>query len=245
MSVQLVGSPRPSRKMVLGMVPVLVVVLAAGLIVGEVMDDVPLVYAAGNHAPNTPCTFPDVTYKSALEVSHHTAPSYVGNPTVVEPDTGESWRFDVYWYPAGTTPGQVLMQAWADVDWNGSSWVLSNVDLSMAAGLITAINICQGATCNAGGGAVHSWDYKLIVNVVDPEPGGSNLDHVTDVTTDVDDGDTIEDPTETQGYCYEGTAVQPTSQSFGDTDYNADWGMAGRCPYNCGIDGASVTITYD
>jgi hypothetical protein len=85
------------------------------------------------------------------------------------------------------------------------------------------------------------------VDLNDPELNltGYNLDSVTYTTVDVDDGDTIEDPTQTQGYCYEGTAVQPTSQTFGATDYNADWGMAGRCPYNCTITGASTTITYD
>jgi hypothetical protein len=242
MSVHLVRSPRLSRKMVFGMVPVLVVVLAAGLLVGALMDDVPLVYAVGNHAPNTPCTYPDVTYTSALEVTHQTGPGYAGDPTVVEPDTGESWRITAYWYPAGWPPGQVTAQATADVDWNGSSWVLSNV--TGTGGPIVAIGICQGDTCDAGGGAVHSWDYKLIVDVADIYLG-NNLATVAYVTTAVDDGDTIEDPTQTQGYCYEGTSVQPTSQSFGTTDSNQDWGTAGRCPYNCDITGASVTLTYD
>lgn len=202
----------------------------------------PPVYAVGVHAANTACTYPDVTKTSALEVTHQTGPSYLGSPTVVEPDTGERWKIEAFWYPAAAPPAQVLETAFVDVDWNGSSWVLSNMTLTTN---IVGITICQGSTCDAGGGNVHSWNYKLIVNLNDPGALGYNLDNVRYTTVNVDDGTTVEDPSRTYGDCYLGTAVQPTSQAFGATDYNADWGTAGRCPYNCTITGASTTITYD
>ena len=55
--------------------------------------------------------------------------------------------------------------------------------------------------------ALSTRGYKLIVIVLPALPPASNLDHVTYTTTSVDDGDTVEDPTETQGNCYLGTAV--------------------------------------
>ena len=79
---------------------------------------------------------------SAITVTHQTGPSYLGNPTVVEPDTGESWRIEAYYYPADRV-GEVLVYAYADVDWNGSAWVLSNVQLPGTAGIV-GVNILPG-----------------------------------------------------------------------------------------------------
>lgn len=68
---------------------------------------------------------------------------------------------------------------------------------------------------------------------------------MTYTTTSIDDGDTIEDPTETQGNCYTDASVSPTSQTFGATDYQWDWGSGPRCPYNCFTPGTTVTLLYD
>jgi hypothetical protein len=244
MTVTVVGRTRPGRQASAVLGALMILSLSIGMLAGRILPEATKVYgqAGGNHGANTPCNPPDTTYTSALQVTHQTGPSYTGNPTVVEPDTGESFAITGYWYPAAGPPAQLMATGTADVDWNGSSWVLSNG--AGFGGVLAAVSICQGDTCNAGGGAVHSWDFKLIVDVQGVY-GGLYLDHVSYATTAVDDGYTVEDPTETQGDCYLGTAVQPTSQSFGASEYHADWGAAGKCPFNCTITGASMTITYD
>ena len=70
----------------------------------------------------------------------------------------------------------------------------------------------------------------MIVNLA-PAIVGANpyLDRVVYTTTSVDDGYTIEDPTETQGNCYTDASVSPTTQTFGATDYQYDWGSGPRC----------------
>ena len=242
MSVRMVGETRLGRRAVVGLVLVLVVTLVGGYLGGGLARDVPQVLASGTHPANSACPGSDVTVTSSIEVTHQTGPGYLGSATVVEPDDSQDWTIDAYWYPAANPPGETKQTATATVTWNGSSWVLSNVTLPAD---INAIGICQGDSCDAGGGSVHSWSYKLIVDLNDPIAGANpNLDHVTYTTSSVDDGYTVEDPTRTQGDCYLGTAVQPTSQSFAATDYQADWGT-GRCGYSCDSGGTSVTLTYD
>jgi hypothetical protein len=164
---------------------------------------------------------------------------------VVEPNTGENWKIDAYYYPGTNPPGQTLWTAYADVDWTGSTWVTTNVTLPIG-GPFISVDVCQTATCDAGGGSVHSWEYKLTVDLAPAIAGPNpNLDHVTYTTIDVDDGYTVEDPTETYGDCYTDSAVQPTSQTFGATDYQYDWGYGLRCPYNCDTPGTTVTLYYD
>lgn len=199
---------------------------------------VPVAYA---QQPGFICPAGDKTKTSALTVTHHTAPSYLGTSTVVEPDVGETWNIALLWENRAQS-------AWTSeaftvtVSWNGSQWVLSGAVLPAG---VKAIGICQGDTCDAGGGSVHGWTYKLILDVYDPYPGGNhNLKQVVYTTTSVDDGYTIEDPSEVQGNCYLNDAVSPTSQTFSATDGPPYWD-SNRCPYNCYTAGASVTIEYD
>jgi hypothetical protein len=216
------------------------IVLAAGFLAGVPTGEVPPAYAVNcSHGVNYAC--PGGTTTSALTVSHHTAPSYLGTSTVVEPDDGETWAIRAQWCP--TLGGAESTEtAYATVSWDGSSWSLSNVTTTANIG---QISICDVDSCDAGGGDVHSWSYKLIVDLTDPYPGtGDNLSLVAYTTTSVDDGSLVMDPTETQGDCYLGASVSPTSQTFTGTDSTPYWGI-NRCPFGCGTPGASVTLLYD
>ena len=105
-------------------------VLLLGLVVGFLADvrqgDVPSVGAAVCKASNGACTGGDLTKTSALGVTHLTTNGE--NAIPVEPDTGESWAIKAYWNTAGSGVGclEYTETATVDVDWNGSSWVLSN-----------------------------------------------------------------------------------------------------------------------
>jgi len=216
--------------------------IVAGFLAGMPADVAP-VHAAQCKSANAYCV--SGTETSALTVSHHTSPSYAGTSTVVEPDDGESWSITAYWNtmwpPLPCT--QLTETAYAPVSWDGSSWVTSNVTLTNN---IVDISVCQGSTCDAGGGSTHAWEYKLIVELNDPIRVGlgpwHNLRSVVYTTTSIDDGYTIEDPTETQGDCYTDASVSPTSQTFGATDALAYWS---RCNHNCSVSGVSTTILYD
>jgi hypothetical protein len=241
MSVRIVGSTKPGKAAQLGTGALVLFALVTGFLAGLPRGDVSPVYA-GTHGRNYDCGVNNSTKTSALYVNHYTGPGYTGGPTVVQPDTGERWSITAHWYPTSGS-ADYYETAYVTVNWNGSAWATSNVQ---TASNILGISICQGDTCDAGGGNVHGWDYTIIVDIRDPETAtGSayNLDNVYYVTTSVDGGYTVEDPTGTQPPCYLGTAVSPTSQSFNATDYNAYWG-SGRCPFSCTVSGASVTLYY-
>jgi hypothetical protein len=201
---------------------------------------VPVAYAY--KGANFNCPGGDTTKTSALTVTHRTPEVHEGSSRVVEPDTGETWAITAWWEAGGPPWGQTSQTAYATVDWNGSAWVLSNVQLTQA---IVGIGICQVDTCTDSESNTHSWNYKLVVDVKDPEPVTTyNLREVVYVTTSVDDGYTVEDPTHTHGYCWLDAAVSPTSQTFTAYDNPAVWD-SNRCPYTCYTAGASVTITYE
>jgi len=149
-AVLLVHRSRANAGSVLALVPVLLLALVIGMLAGTPTGDVPPVYAAYCTQPaNYPCG--DGRTTSALAVTHHTSPGH-GTSTVVEPDTGETWAITAQWCP--TAGGQENLEyAYATVSWSGSQWQLSNVTLSNN---IVGVSICQGDTCDAGGGAVHS-----------------------------------------------------------------------------------------
>lgn len=162
------------RIIVVAAVTVGLIALAAGFLAGVPSGGVPLAYASGTHPANTACPGGnDPTVTSAMTVSHHTAPSYLGTSTVVEPNTGESWRIDAYYYPGALPAGQTLVQAWVDVDWNGSSWVASNITLP-GSGEIVSVDVCQTDTCDAGDNSVHSWEYKLTVDLLGTRVGANS-----------------------------------------------------------------------
>lgn len=64
------------------------------------------------------------------------------------------------------------------------------------------------------------------------------------LTTLIDDGSLVMDPTRAQGDCYLGASVEPTSQWFGATDATPYWSSS-RCTFGCSVEGASVTLLYD
>jgi hypothetical protein len=220
----------------------------AGFLAGA-PTGVPVATAAACKAGNPACGAPDTTKTSAMSVNHHTSPSYLGTSTVVQADSGESWSITAYWNTAGFGDCWERSEtATVDVDWNGSAWVLSNKSLTTN---IVGIDICSGDTCD-GGDTTLGWNYKLTVDITDPVAVGLtnyNLRTVQYTTTSVDDGYTIEDPTETYGDCYEDASVSPTSQS--NTAYDIGPGPpAGswttvRCGYSCDVVGGTITLNFD
>ena len=241
MPFRVVGETRLGKRVVFGLVGVLVVALMAGFLAGGMAGEVSPVHAAACKAANAGCSGGDTTMTSAMYVCHDTSPIYAGTSTVVEPDSGESWNITAYWNAAGIGWGcnENNETATVDVSWDGSSWSLSNVNTTSH---IRNISICSGNTCD-GGDTTHAWDYKLIVDITDPNAIGYNLRTVQYTTTSVDDGYTIEDPTETYGDCYTDTSVSPTSQSntANDTPPGGYWG-AGRCGFSCSVTGGSITL---
>lgn len=241
-------SIRISRRSLVALsVAVCLLALVAGFLAGGVTDGVRPAHAAVCKGAETRCDIPDdLTFTSALEVSHHTSPSYLGTSTVVQPDDGERWKITAHWNTAPPAPCYESSEtAYATVSWNGSAWQLSSVTTTTN---ILDIDLCEGDTCDAGGGSEHSLSYKLIVDVNDwvnvPPYGDHHLRKVDYETTAIDDGDLVLDPSETYGDCYLGTSVSPTTQTVGASDAPLSWYWE-RCGFNCTIGGASVTIYYD
>jgi hypothetical protein len=222
-----------------------VFVLTFGLVAGYLTDnpagDVPHAWALDCQPVNDTC-IQDGTKTSALEVDHV---SLVDDEIseYVEPDDGESWNITAEWrQESPCDPGDYRIEtASVDVSWNGSAWVLSNETTTTN---IVDIDICQGDECSGTSGD-HSWNYKLIVDVNDPEDSYAyNLRDVTYTTTSVDDGYEI-DFGLTHTTCDSlGDSVSPTSQSFTATDRPGKW-RSTRCSFNCNIVGTSVQLTYE
>ena len=206
---------------------------------GPVMVSAPVAYAIDCQPVNDTCGQNDDTKTSVLAVSH----AYVDyeTPEYVEPDSGEAWSIAAEWRKEpDCLPGQYRIEtASVRVDWNGSQWVLSDVDTTDN---IVAISICSVGSCRDGT-TMHGYAYKLIVSINDPENHNwYNLRQVTYTTTDVDGGTILALDGSTCGY---GSGVTPTSQTFGDTDEPDDKWHSSRCPFSCDINGASVTIVYE
>jgi len=128
------------------------------------------------------------------------------------------------------------------VSWNGTSWVLSNVNLT--ANIVT-ISVCNAGSCTSTGGT-HGFAYKLYVDINDPANTvlARNLHEVRYQTTTIDDGRTTT-LTGLSTCTTLGSTVSPISQTFTQYDNPGDWGDY-RCPYQCSTGGStpSITITY-
>ncbi len=234
---------------------VVVIALLAGFLSGwgaDVASDVdparpgaiPVAYAIDCQAANTACSGGTTT--SLLNVLHQVPQSGSTPAQWVQPDDGETWEITAHWVAAPPcVSGQELFEvAEATVSWNGSAWVLSNVDLTDN---IVDIDICTTSDSCSGTSGTHAFGYKLIVDVNDPEIGTNfNLVNVKYETTAIDDGDIIvfdNGPTITCNSL--GAAVSPTSQTF--TAFNNGPWNSSRCAYNCSTGGSSpsMTITYN
>jgi len=156
----------------------------------------------------------------------------------VEPDSGESWGITAYWNTAGGGVNclEIIENATVDVDWNGSSWVLSNKTLTAN---IVGIYLCSQDSLNCSTvNGTHSAGYKLVVDLTDPVGTGPpyNLRKVDYATTSVDDGYELD-----MEQCTLGGSVSPTSQSFSQTDTGGF-----ECELTCStISGPSLTIAYE
>lgn len=136
MTVQLVGNPRPNGKAMLGLVPVALLVLTAGMLMGAPSGDVPPAYAALCQSSHG-CVR---NYLHAVMNVQHVDTSTPPGP--VQPNTGESLSITAYWNTMPPGPCyEVSETATADVDWNGSAFVLSNVNLPAH---IAALYLCSG-----------------------------------------------------------------------------------------------------
>jgi hypothetical protein len=226
-SVAIVGRTRPNRKAVLGLGVVLLIALVFGLLAGGLVRDVPPVYAAVCQNPRTGCLGSKVT--AAVNVEHMVP----GSPNApVQPNTGESWTFTSYWNTQGPGPCyEMSEQASADVNWNGSAWVLSNVNTTTK---ITAISLCSGIdSCSQK--YAHSYNYVLIAELNNPV-GSFNPRQVVFATTSVDDGYELD-----YSSCTTGDVVSPTTQTFSQTDTGTF-----ECGLGCsGVTGPLLQITYE
>jgi hypothetical protein len=203
--------------------------------------DVPTAYCVDCQPVNPTCVPDDITKTSAMDVEY-LEPKLSDPDEFIEPYGTTSWRITAYWWKTPPpTCYDYYQVAYVDVTWNGSDWVLSNKTLT---GSIVNIDICDGAECSGTSGT-HSWNYKLIVDIKDPEPTTNyNLRRVYYQTTSVPDGYEIQfNHAHTQCDSL-GSSVSPTSQSFGSYDDSTYW-YSPRCPFSCDVVGGDMTITYE
>jgi hypothetical protein len=177
------------------------------------------------HLANWTCTGPpDGNKTSAMTVT------YVDNSSgsSVIPNGATDWDITAHWYPVG--PGSNctdLQVATCTVAWNGSTWSLSNVNLTND---IVAISLCSTNMC---GGASLAVGYTLIVSINDPNAGGNNLDNIDYVTTAVPNG------TECGA-----SSTTPLSQTNAGNQYIST-GNTNICPFTCSVSGSSMTVLYN
>jgi hypothetical protein len=215
--------------------------LAAGLSsMAPPRADLPAAYCVDCQPVNQACSLGDVTKTSAMDVEY-LEPKQSDPDEFIEPDDTTSWRITAYWWSATPPCLEYYEVATVDVTWNGSNWVVSNKNLTTN---ITNIDVCDGDECSGTSGT-HSWNYKLIVDVKDPDVYNNyNLRRVYYQTTSVPDGNEIEfDHAYTECDSL-GSSVSPTTQSFGSYDESVYW-LNGRCPFSCSVDGGDMTITYE
>jgi len=208
--------------------------LAAGIVPMSPWP-VAVVYADGCHPVNTTCTGNDPTKTSVLTVLHQDV-----NSSLVQPTSGEDWDIRAEWRTAAGC-SNAFETAACRVTWNGTAWVLSNVNLTTH---IVAISICNAGSCTSTGGT-HGFAYKLYVDINDPAGAPTkNLHEVRYQTTSIDDGRTTT-LTGLSTCTTLGSTVSPISQTVTQYDTPSDWGDQ-RCPYQCSTGGStpSITITY-
>lgn len=216
--------------------------LAAGLnSMAPRRADVPTAYCYDCQPVNQSCSLGDITKTSAMDVEY-LEPKESDPDKFIEPDDTTSWRITAYWWSALPAPCfEYYEVAYVDVTWNGSNWVASN---KVTTSNIPNIAVCDGDECSGTSGT-HSWNYKLLVDVKDPEPGSTyNLRKVYYQTTSVPDGYEIDFNQQLTECDSLGSGVSPTSQSFGSYDESAYW-LSGRCPFSCNVVGGDMTITYE
>ena len=119
----------------------------------------------------------------------------------VEPDTGAHWEVYARWWASWALPTWHTETGSLDVDWNGSTWVMSNA--------VTTSNITQYDTCDVGACGSptldHGYAFKLMAFVNNPENvGGRGLVDVRFTASPVDDGWRL-----TGSPCQQGSAVSP------------------------------------
>jgi len=146
----------------------------------------------------------------------------------VEPDTGEHWTVTARW-----TYGALSYYEYGslDVDWNGSSWVISNAGTTSN---IFGYNICDGAECGSQLDP-HGYGYRLQagVNTAVPPYG---IYSVTFTVSSVDDGYTL-----TGTPCDYDTAVSnPEPYVYGAIDY-----APFEINMSCSNTGTSLSIPYE
>jgi len=216
-------------------VSTLVLTLTLGLVAGFLADvpasRVPPVLAAACQPFNGYCSGgTDLTKTATMNVEHST----VGGAAVpVEPDSGETWTIIAFW---NTAPGggpclEYSEQASVDVDWNGSSWVVSNKSTTTN---ILDMKVCTTDVGCESGGTLHDSGYQLAVNITDPV-GAYNLRLVSFASSSIDDGYELN-----LGTCTLGDSVTPTSASFVASDSGPF-----ECSYECQTGAPTAYILYE
>jgi hypothetical protein len=201
--------------------------------------------ASSCHPTNDSC-LPGGTLTSVLTVKHEGNDG--GNKYNVEPNDSESLEITGSWRTSITGCAEHTETASVDVRWNGSTWVLENVNLTNN---VLNIAICTTTDSCSGTSGTHSWSYKLIVDLADPVSimmVNHNLDEVRYATTSIDDGRLIlMDQGPTISCNSLGATVSPTSQTWTATDSPTPSDWSTRCPFQCSTGGStsSVTIIYD
>lgn len=171
----------------------------------------------------------DNTKTGVLDVRH-----FKNNGTTeIEPTTGESWEITAHWNPApgGLSCAGSHETASVDVDWNGTSWALSNMSLTTNIVGISVCDISGGCATTTGARA-----YRLLVDVNDPLPNNYNLQEVSFATTAVNNGVEFDMMIPC---AVTANTVTPTTQTFAASD-NSSF----ECGFNCNATGAVVTIVY-
>ena len=148
----------------------------------------------------------------------------------VEPDTGEHWTVTARWrfgddnnyYEYGSL----------DVDWNGSSWVISNASTTSN---IIDYNICDGPECGSQLDP-HGYGYRLQADANYYYGYFYTLYSVTFTVSSVDDGYTL-----TGTPCDYDTAVSnPEPYVYGAIDYGPF-----ELNKSCNNTGTSLVIPYE
>lgn len=146
----------------------------------------------------------------------------------VEPQTGEHVAVTVTFTGPPLAPVQYV--ASVDVDWNGSSWVLSNASVT---GWISGFAICDGEQCGSQIDP-HGYGYKLQVQTVPVSP--YNPYRADFLVSSVDDGYTL---TGTPCDC-DTSGSNPAPYVSGVTDRGFF-----EASLSCSNTGASLAIPYE
>ena len=146
----------------------------------------------------------------------------------VIPNGSTDWTITAHWYPASGSDCTLVAVATCTVTWNGSAWSIGSINYPGNSG-ITNIQLCNTEMC---GGASLAVGYTLLVRTPDPF-GGYNLDNVDYVTTAVPNGTVCD-----------GLSTTPVSQTNSGNHYIST-GNSNLCNWSCGVNGGSMTISYN